>query len=485
MAGITRIYEITLASKPSLSLQNALDFLHGSREVSVSDVFVSHKSERRPAARHLARLVQSYGYSVWADYEALPEDGFNRALEGELNAAGAVLVLWCQHSVKSPWVIEQARMARESGRIIPLLMETVDLPLGFASMATHDLSDWDGTGRSPLLDPVLEAIADKTGKRPQMEYDALKTYEASWRDFGAPRWTQFALGPPVTGDEAVSAVPPDPKTEQAEEKTGSTETKTGQNKGFSPDEDVFEKIFGEVFGKGKDEGTADEPGRGPDLRVSYQITLEQAFTGLKPEISFKRRVPCVACEGYGAPKSERSGACASCSGSGKVEKEQGFFRMSQTCPACKGSGQKGKACGACEGKGLIEQAETVKVTIPAGMENGKKLMLVGKGDYGRPGKQADGPPVAPTSGDLYLDVAFQKHAVFELNGLDLICRYLVKDSVLRKGGSVKVTGIDGKQLKLSVPKKSEPGSRFRLTGCGMRNLNGTRGDLFVQLVTQT
>jgi TIR domain len=180
----------------------------------LADVFISYKSERRAAAQHLSRILELNGYSVWFDYGLLSGADFGRQIEREMRAAKAAVVLWCSLSRDSPWVIEEAHLAEKLGTFTPAWLERVDPPLGFGRADTIDLSEWDGAPRSPRLDRLLNEIARRVGRDPVPQFRGLQEYEQTWRSFGAPPLTRFALTAPVADCETsrlpVSAPNPPP-----------------------------------------------------------------------------------------------------------------------------------------------------------------------------------------------------------------------------------------------------------------------------------
>lgn len=171
------------------------------RSADLADVFISYKSERRAAAQHLARILELNGYSVWFDYALFSGADFGRQIEREIRAAKAVVVLWCSLSRDSPWVIEEAHLAEKLGSFTPVRLELVDPPLGFGRADTIDLSAWDGAPRSPLLDRLLMEVARRVGRDPVPQFRGLQEYEQTWRSFGAPSLTRFALSAPVAARE--------------------------------------------------------------------------------------------------------------------------------------------------------------------------------------------------------------------------------------------------------------------------------------------
>ena len=167
----------------------------------MADVFISYKSERRNAAQHLTQILELNGYSVWFDYGLFSGADFGPQIEREIRAAKAVVVLWCSLSRESRWVLEEADLATRLGTLTPAWLERVDPPLGFARVDSIDLTIWDGAPRSHLLDRLLNEIARRVGRDPIPSYRGLQTYDETWRSFGAPPLSRFALIAPVTERE--------------------------------------------------------------------------------------------------------------------------------------------------------------------------------------------------------------------------------------------------------------------------------------------
>jgi hypothetical protein len=150
----------------------------------MADVFISYKSERREAAEHLSRILEIYGYSVWFDYHLLSGRNFGQSIEGEIRQAKAAIVLWCSRSIGSHWVQEEASLARDLQTILPVKIEKVDLPLGFRTLDTIDVTAWNGSPRSDSVDKLLTEVGRLVGREP-----------ASWHRYGALTLAQFALDP--------------------------------------------------------------------------------------------------------------------------------------------------------------------------------------------------------------------------------------------------------------------------------------------------
>ncbi len=179
----------------------------------MAEVFISYKSQRRPAARHLARVLEMNGYSVWFDWGLVSGSDFGPQIERELRQAKAAVVLWCTMSRDSHWVREEADLAHRRGIIVPTWIERVDPPLGFGRLDTIDLTAWDGGPRSRVLDRLLVEVSKKVGRPPAPDFHRLVEYEQNWFDFGRPSlasWTQETPPPEILQAEAAGGLRPPP-----------------------------------------------------------------------------------------------------------------------------------------------------------------------------------------------------------------------------------------------------------------------------------
>ena len=158
----------------------------------MADVFVSYRSSRRPAIEHLARVLELNGYTVWFDHALVAGEAFAPPIERELRAAPAAIVTWCSLSVQSDWVREEASLAKRLKTIIPVRLERVEPPLGFATLHTLDLSRWDGAPRSHVIDRLLLEVARLVGREPAPRVRDLLDYDRMWRRSGAPTLLQLA-----------------------------------------------------------------------------------------------------------------------------------------------------------------------------------------------------------------------------------------------------------------------------------------------------
>lgn len=249
--------------------------------------------------------------------------------------------------------------------------------------------------------------------------------------------------------------------------------------GFSDFSDAFGDIFGDIFGGGRGGagGARSNVYRGADLKYNMELTLEQAAKGFETQI----RVPvwdnCGTCSGTGAKKGTKPETCSTCGGSGAVRMTQGFFSVQQTCPKCHGTGQMiSNPCGDCEGVGKKKTTKTLEVRIPAGIDDGMRIRLSGKGEPGTNG----GPP-----GDLYVEVHLKEHSVFQREGDDLHCEMPVSFARAALGGTIEVPTLGGK-ASFDIPEGTQTGKTFRLRGKGIKGVRANYpGDLFCHIVVET
>lgn len=250
---------------------------------------------------------------------------------------------------------------------------------------------------------------------------------------------------------------------------------------FEDFEDILGNFFGfnlgDIFGgRARGRGGA-RRSRGHDLAVELEIGLEEAAVGLEREIKLTRAETCQACHGSKRKAGTRPSACPTCGGRGQVRTQQGFFTMARTCPRCHGGGEINPSpCEACQGRGHSREKRTLKVRIPAGVDEGSRLRLVGEGEAG----DEDMP-----AGDLYVVTRVRKHAFFERDGNDLVCEVPVSFTQAALGARVEIPTLEGPEI-LKLPAGTQPGEIIRLKGKGVQDVSGRRrGDLFVKVLVRT
>jgi molecular chaperone DnaJ len=253
--------------------------------------------------------------------------------------------------------------------------------------------------------------------------------------------------------------------------------------GFDPSQGFpdLSDILGEMFGFGGGEGFGgggrgqrrNRATRGEDVRYDLEIGFEDAFRGLSIDIQVPRMEECGRCTGKGAEPEDGLTTCPVCRGRGEVIYQQAFLSVRRTCSQCNGRGQIiRRPCKECKGEGYLRRERKLKVSIPAGVDDGNQLRLSGEGQPGTNG----GPP-----GDLYVVLKVTPHATFERNGDDLHLTVPVNPAQAALGTTVEIKTLDGEQ-SVKIPEGSQPGNRLRMRGLGVPRVNASgRGDLYVHI----
>jgi molecular chaperone DnaJ len=242
--------------------------------------------------------------------------------------------------------------------------------------------------------------------------------------------------------------------------------------------DIFEQMFGDFMGNNR-RGNARGPRAGNDIRAGAEISLGDAFAGVKVTLRVPTRVTCEACNGTGSEKGAAgSETCPTCQGAGKVRAQQGFFIIERTCPTCGGQGRTIKnPCRICHGAGTVQRERSLQVQVPAGVEDGTRIRVAGEGEAGGPGA----PP-----GDLYVHVAIKAHPIFQRDGATVFCRVPLRMTQAALGADVDVPTIDGSMTRVKIPAGTQTGDQFRLRGKGFSVLRSAqRGDMLIQVQVET
>ena len=234
--------------------------------------------------------------------------------------------------------------------------------------------------------------------------------------------------------------------------------------------DVFDFGFGDIFSDVLGRRARPEVSRGPDMVTVLELSLEEVFSGVTKTITFNRERACKVCNGSGAESSE---TCNVCKGTGSISTSKGFFRMSQFCQACGGTGRKvKKVCPSCGGRGKTIQPETVKTKVPSGVDTGSRVRLRGLGGAGEGG----GP-----SGDLHIEITVKPHRLFKRKGDDLYLNLPVTFGEASLGARVEVPTIDGMAV-MTLPPGTQSGQRFKLSGKGFQSpKTGLSGNQYVDI----
>jgi molecular chaperone DnaJ len=229
-------------------------------------------------------------------------------------------------------------------------------------------------------------------------------------------------------------------------------------------------LLGGMFG-GSDRGRTRQR-RGADLETSLTLSFEDAMAGVTVPVTLTGPAPCTVCHGSGAAPGTQPVACATCGGSGQVAVNQGFFSMAQTCATCHGSGRTvATPCATCAGSGVQRRTRTIQVKVPAGVRNGARIKLAGKGEPGGAGGAA---------GDLFVDIRVQAHRIFGRKGDDLTVDVPVTFPEAALGAQVEVPTLRG-AVTLKVPAGTPSGKTFRLRGKGAAKKGG-HGDLLATVI---
>jgi molecular chaperone DnaJ len=244
----------------------------------------------------------------------------------------------------------------------------------------------------------------------------------------------------------------------------------GSQGGFSTD---FGDIFSSIFNRGGGRGQSQQV-RGRDLETEVQLSFDQAVNGTQITVTVPKSERCTTCHGSGAKPGTSPTTCPRCEGSGIDAQSQGFFSISQPCPQCGGAGQIIEdPCPTCGGSGLTQQTKRYKVNVPAGVKDGSRIRLAGKGEAGPRG----GPP-----GDLYVTTRVATSPVFKrLDGGNLEVTVPITIPEALSGGTIEVPTLKGTK-KIKVAPGTKHGTIQRLRGEGPPKPKGKgRGDIRYRL----
>lgn len=260
-------------------------------------------------------------------------------------------------------------------------------------------------------------------------------------------------------------------------KAGVNQGGSAGSAGFGGFSDIFEDIFGQFTGRGRQAS-----GRGQDLRYDLEMTFEEAFAGKTANLTMEVAATCDTCDGSGAKVGTTAKPCSTCRGQGKVGMRQGMFMVERTCPTCQGAGQIiADPCDTCHGAGRVEREKHLEVKIPAGVDDGTRIRVAGEGEAGQ---RSAGP------GDLYIFVALKPHAIFKREGTTLFAQVPISITSAALGAEIEVPGLDKLPASIKVPAGTQSGKQLRVRGRGMPALSGNGrshgfGDLVVQLDVET
>ena len=239
--------------------------------------------------------------------------------------------------------------------------------------------------------------------------------------------------------------------------------------GFS---DIFESFFG-----GGSRRSSSSANQGSSLAYNLNISFKDAVYGTKAEISYRRQETCTECKGSGCATGGVRKTCTTCSGMGQVRRSTGFFSVQSTCPTCHGDGTViDKPCKKCGGSGMESVLKKMTLTIPAGVDDGRKLVLRGMGNAGRNGGPA---------GDLVVILDVGSHEYFERNEYDLYCAVPVTFAQAALGTKLQITTLDDRKIDFAIPAGTENGKMLRVKNEGVpRSNSGAKGDLYLKIIVE-
>jgi molecular chaperone DnaJ len=242
---------------------------------------------------------------------------------------------------------------------------------------------------------------------------------------------------------------------------------------FADFSDIFGDFFGinDLFGGGGKRRTRAQ--RGDDVRFDLEISFEDMMKGLAADIQAPRMDVCSRCTGSGAEPEDGMTVCPVCRGRGEVVYQQSFLSVRRTCGQCGGKGQIiRRPCIECKGEAWVRRDRKLKVNIPAGVDTGTRVRVVGEGQPG-----ANGGP----HGDLYVFLTVKEHPVFDRNGDELHCTVPLNIAQAALGTELDIQTLDGDQ-HVTVPEGTQHGEKIRLKGLGVPRLNSSgRGDLWIHV----
>jgi len=239
----------------------------------------------------------------------------------------------------------------------------------------------------------------------------------------------------------------------------------------------FDTIFSSFFDFGTSPSERRGRERGNDIWVEVSISLKEAALGVEKEINVERLSVCSNCGGSGAEPGAGYRRCPVCGGSGRIVEGHFFIRFSRPCPRCGGKGLiPEKICSVCRGTGFVKKREKLRIKIPAGIEDGSRLVLRGEGDAGKNNG---------LRGDLYVVVRVREHPVFKRRGPNLYMDLKIDYLTAILGGKRKIEDLYGEKFDLEIPGGTQPGTMLLVKNRGIRDMSERRrGDLFVKIVVE-
>ncbi|MEI6362693.1 MAG: molecular chaperone DnaJ [Actinomycetes bacterium] len=244
---------------------------------------------------------------------------------------------------------------------------------------------------------------------------------------------------------------------------------------FGEDSGGFGEFLGGLFNRGRGGGAARsrQARRGTDLESALTLSFDDSLDGVTVPLRLSSDAPCTSCHGTGAKAGTVPRMCPTCDGSGQTQRNAGGFAFADPCVTCKGRGlYVDDPCPSCRGSGRGLSTRTVQARIPAGVKNGSRIKLKGKGGAGEHG----GP-----SGDLFVDVTVTPHPVFDRKADNITVTVPVTFGEAALGGDIPVPLPRGGSVTVKIPAGTTTGRTFRVRGKGIRRKDGTQGDLLASV----
>ena len=242
-------------------------------------------------------------------------------------------------------------------------------------------------------------------------------------------------------------------------------------------------IFSSFFGGGNSRSRSSNGARrGADLKVSLDLTFEEAYLGVEKEISINRSENCSSCNGTGAKRGTSPEKCSMCGGTGKIKQVVttpfGQMATQKVCTQCGGKGKVIKEpCPECHGKGKVKKLVKLKVKIPEGIDNGQTVVLKGEGESGSNGG---------TKGDLYIVVHIKKHSIYSRKAEHVLCDIPITITGATLGTELEIPMVDGTKERYRIPEGTQTGTKFTIKNKGFKSVNGNwRGDFVFTVIVQT
>ena len=273
----------------------------------------------------------------------------------------------------------------------------------------------------------------------------------------------------------------DPEVKARYDRFGEAGVSSGAGAGYQDFDmggfaDIFESFFSGFGGMGGQQAATRRrtgPVRGDDLRLDLKLDFREAVFGGEKEIRISHLETCTNCSGSGAKPGTQARVCSTCSGAGQVRRATrtpfGSFTQVSTCPTCNGNGQVIEdKCDVCGGSGQKQEAKKLKITIPAGVDNGTRLRVSGEGDAG----QRSGPP-----GDLYVYLFVNEDAEFQRDGINILSEIKISYLQAILGDRIEVKTVDG-PVEVTIAPGTQPNTVLTLENHGVPRLGNpaSRGD---------